>query len=625
MPVTIVSSWRTVRDRLRAILAALCLLLAAYYACTTIASVWQLGFTEMFADQFRQYARLLELPFPDNVLAPDNAHRQIASNMVRLADLHWGAGNQRIGVMSGLLMLVVAWVMLVVCIWRDTLRGTLFRAAAVLLATVALMWMGAARMQFHGNESFQVYLVMICAVLVIFCVERLRDAPALKPVAWAIAAALLALLTFGTGVAVFGLLVAMMVVRGVALRWLLPTALIGAAAVLSYLFLLPGADGVRGSLTLAPLEVARNASCWLASFWTSSWLSFAHEGGAGITPEQMATLPSGAAIVVSARWMFALTGQPSLLNMACGLGAAGMLVWGGLILHAWRHPRSVSSIHALGLGLSTFALMIAVLVALGRATLFAQHPDQILAERYVQWTNVFWLGLALAFACWCARGQGPAPDVGMRIGGFGIAIAAIAVAGLVYPTHWLWHGWAASAEREIEKRAAQLQTGVLTPGIETHTDTPDLQHLQSALDVLRLHAAGMFRSPRSRLMGTTLPRLPVLAGDPLVHLGAVTAVAAYGESGHRGWQVDGDLLDPGLRHIIDGLIAVDGTGRVVGMGEFGYSYRRWRWTPVDFSAEGFDLYARSLAPCTVITVYGVDDAATRFVGLVAIRPEPCSG
>ncbi|MDZ4813949.1 MAG: hypothetical protein SGI99_15245 [Pseudomonadota bacterium] len=587
---------------------ALCLLIAAYYTLTTSVAIWHLGWSEMFTDQFTQYTRLLELPFPDNVIAPDNAHRQITSNLVRLADIHWGGGDQLIGVVTGLCLLLATLVILVLRLLGDRAHDLSFRFAAATLAAVALMWMGSARMQFHGNESVQVYLVMVCALVVITCVESLRARPSLMTSAIALAASYVAMLSFGTGVGVFGLLVAMMLIRRVALRWMLPTALVGSLGVFAYMFLMPGADGVRGSLTLAPLEVARNAAAWLSSFWVTSWLSFADAGIAGVNADLMSMSRSGAVLVVTARAALSVTGQPPLLSLAFAIGMAGLALLAVLTLRAWRRPDSVTRIEALGLGLSLFAACVAVLVALGRSHLFAQYPDQLLADRYVQWTNLFWLGLGLALGARIATRQ------------WGIATSvavALLVSTMVYPTHWLWYGWASSVERGIEQRAAEAQVGVIAPGMFGHYALTDVDAVKSAIAILRRHQVGMFRAPRNRLMGASLV-LPKSAEGPLVNLGSLEFVPEERVAVVPGWHIAGHLVDGGLRSQIDGLLVANDAGQVLGLGEFGYRMGPDNWRRIDATAEGFDVYLRVDAPCRGLTLFGIDDAAQRFIPLATL-------
>ncbi len=589
--------------------SAACLMTAAYYVATTTLAVWSLGWTEMFADQFRQYARLLEVPFPANVFAPDNAHRQVTSNLVRLADIHWGQGDQTIGVVAGLIVLGLAMLVLGLRIWSDKAHGHAFRSAGVLAAAVALMWLGAARMQLHGNESFQVYLVVTCALVVLHCVERLRLEPSLRAATFAVLAASVALLSFGTGVAVFGLLVFMMFLRRVERRWLTAIALIGGAAVIAYMFWLPGGDSVRGSLSDSPLDIARNAITWLASSWTTGWLAFGSEGASGLNLEAMSSTTLGAALVVSSQAVFAATGHPGLLSLAFVIGAIGIAILAGLSWRAWRQPGSVTSTEALGLGLSIFAVGIAVLVALGRTEAFAVHPSQVLADRYQPWTNLFWLGLFLAGASRIAK-KSRREAVAV--------VAALVLSALIYPTHTYWHGWSVAVERAIERGAAQVQSGVFPVGFTVHTDMPNIGAAKDAIEVLRRHRVGMFRVPRNHLMGASVVLPETVEPGSLALVRSLAPVEEEIVAKQPAWHLEGVLEDAELRERIDGLFVADADGSVVGMGEFGFSTVMQVRHRIDTVADGFDVYFRAAAPCQGLTLFGIDDEAQHIIALAPI-------
>lgn len=588
-------------------LAGACLLAAVYYAGGTSLAIWHYGWTELFADQFRQYSRLLTMDFPANVLAPDNAHRQITSNLVRLADLRLGGADQDIGVAVGLSMLIVVLAALLHRVLRDRAQPLLFRAAAALWVAVALMWMGAARIQFHGNDSFQVYLVMACALVVSGSVESLRTRPTLVSAAWAFSAASVALVSFGSGVAVAGLLVILLLLRRVDRRWAAALCSGAVFGVLAYLFLLPGGDSVTASLSSAPVAIARNACAFASGFWVRGWLVFAHEGLPGIDVARMQAESLGPLVVDSARLVFTVGGGPALLDLAVALGAGGFALLGWRLWRAWRAPESVSDSEALGLALAVFGAGVAGIVAIGRTSLFAHAPMEVVADRYMPWSALFWLGLALALGARLAR---------HRLGGAVCACSALALAVLFYPSHRFAYGWVGAVEHEIERRAAQIQAGVAAEGLIVFADMPDVAGAMRATAIFRAQRMAMFRAERNHLMGRTLPAtLPPPASGDRVRLGGTEAVIELTRSTLPAWHVLGTLLDPGLRSEIDGLIVVDAQRRVVGMGEFGFRTGGGSMARIDDMADGFDLYLRAAPPCAGLVVYGVDADAHHFTAL----------
>lgn len=594
----------------RAAVISMCAAIAVYYAGSTAAAIWHYGWTELFQDQFRQYARLLSEPFPRNVLMPDNSHRQITSNLVRLADLHWRQGDQDIGVAMGLAMLLAVLASLWWRILGDVEQPRVARAAALLVATIGLMWMGSARMQFHGNEAFQIYLVMLCAVGVMLAVERMRLHPALGPALLGLASAAVALVSFGTGVAVSGLVVALMVVRRVELRWTLALSVVAVFNVIAYTFLMPGADGVHSVVSRSLPDIARNAATFLSSFWTSGWLSYADQGVAGVDAGRMATMSLGGLVVTSARGVFAATGSPTLLDLAWAIGCLGIVLLGWRSWVAWRHPETVGRIESLGLALALLVLGVATLVAIGRSNIFAKMPDQVLADRYVPWSALFWAGLLLAMG---ARLSAWRSGVVLQVGW------AIGLAVLFYPSHRFGYGWAAAVEHGIERRAAQLQTGVFSEGVLSFMDMPNLGKAEASLSALKAHRSGIFRARRSRMLGETVS-VPATGGEMRARIGGTVPVHEIIPAELPSWHVQGRLLDPGLRQQVDGVIVVDRAGRVVGTGEFGFRSGGGDSRRLDDMADGFDAYFRSEAPCEELRILGVDDDVRQVVPLGPVLP-----
>jgi hypothetical protein len=596
-------------------LALLCLLALAYYAASTSWAVWHHGFTEMFADQFQLYAKLLNQPFPENVLSTDNEHRHVLSHLGRLVELRFGQGGQEISIGVNLVMMWALASALALWIALDRQLPSTLRWAMVLAAALAIFWRGSARTQFHGNEGLQVYLVILCAMVAVHCAESMRAQARWRFVLVAWLASVAATFSFATGVAVFAVMSAMVVLRRVQFRWVTITLAGAVLALYTYMFVMPGAQSVRASLNFDPLVQLSHANTWLASFWTTAWLSYADSGNAGVDATSMAGIapPLGAALVQSAQSVFEFTGQPSLLRLAAFIGGGGVLLFLLLAWRAWRDPNSVSRSEALGLGLAGFALTVALLVALGRNWLFVASPEQLLADRYVIWTNLFWFGLAIAAgARWARQAYASAA----------FALATLAVALMLYPSHQVGSGWAQSAERGVELRAAQIAAGVMVHGIGEHAAIGERALMLSVFETLRKHRIGMFRHPRQRLIGETL-KLPSAPELPRVHLSILERVVDDPPGAMSGWHIEGRLSDPQLRNKIDGLLVADPAGHVVGLGEFSFSWMTAGWQRIDRIAEGFDVYIRNDPDCSRLQLYGVDAEATHFVALGAI-PD-CAG
>lgn len=591
-----------------ALVSVCCVGVAGYFVFSTLISVWHLGWTEMFQDQFRQYTHLLQTPFPANIFASDNAHRQVLSNLVRLADIHWGRGEQTIGVVAGLLMMVVAMAFMGLVIWRSTSHSIAYRCAASLLATIALFWMGSARMQFHGNDSFQTYFVITCAVWVVILVERIKVRPSWQQSAIALFVATIAMFTFGTGVAVFGLLIGMLVLRRVELRWTAGISSLAILAVLSYLFVLPGGDGVRGSLHFGLTPLVSNTITWLSSFWLTSWLSHADHSLLATSAAQLSAQEFGTGLVASARLLTAALGHPSLTQLGLAIGTLGLALLLPLIWRAWMHPTRVSRIESLAIALCLFSIGIAVMVALGRAELFAEMPRQTLADRYVIWTNLFWLGLALGYGALLRRSAWQSMAFGMM---------ALAISIMVYPTHQIGRGWAAAVEHEAESKAAQLQTGIWGDDILAHTDMPDRETLAQVSRVLLENKIGPFRSARSRMLGARLePQSLKHLASNTIYLEAPQRMLSAHQSNADEWRIAGRLLPPGTRGKEDGLFVINAQNVVVGLGEFGYEIvEDHAYSRIDEVCDGFDVYFRAPISDVGLSLVMVDAAGQSFTVL----------
>ncbi|HWT16734.1 MAG TPA: hypothetical protein VN581_13225 [Patescibacteria group bacterium] len=580
-----------------------------YYAGSTLFAVWHYGWSEMFADQFWQYTKLIEQPFPDNLLVPDSQHRQVLSHLLRIADIRYGHGDQVIGIVVGLLAMAAMLAAVLAVIWRQREESVLSRAALTSFATMALMWMGSARMQFHGNEAFQIYLIMLCALLAILAVETLRASSRPRFLWLALGTATLAAMTFASGIAVFGLVVAMLWLRRLRGRWVLASVAATLLLVLAYAVLMPGSDSIRGMVSLAPGPIASHASAWLGAAWTNAWLVFADAGILGVDGERMLHERLGSPLVLSARWISSVFGQPSNVSMATAIGGAGLGVLALLGVRLWRCPADATRIEVVGFGLAIFAVGVALLVAIGRAQLFAVAPDQVLADRYVPWSALFWLGLAMATAARVVRRPG---------GTWVTAVAALLLSMLLYPTHRLGYGWAAAMERAIEARAAQLQSGVYATGMARHCSIANLDYVRGFVATLREQRVGMFRHPRNHLLGAVLEDLPV-GPAPRAWVGDPRPVREDGSQAFAGWEVQGVLLAGDLRERIDGLVVVDPDQRVVGIGEFSHRSRRaGLFTRIDRIADGFDAAIVADAACDGLRLYGVDAAAKRFVALATL-------
>ncbi len=103
----------------------------------TVALMATMGFREPFADQWRK-SPLLEGPLPGALLQPDNGHRPIVTDLVRLADLRWTSGSGELLVWTGLLAYAGAALLLVRWLWSRAPDGSCLSSLARWCGTAAL-------------------------------------------------------------------------------------------------------------------------------------------------------------------------------------------------------------------------------------------------------------------------------------------------------------------------------------------------------------------------------------------------------------------------------------------------------------------------------------------------------
>jgi len=316
----------------------------------------------------------------------------------------------------------------------------------------------------------------------------------------------------------------------------------------------------------------------------------------------------------SADWIRAALGLTNDQTLGSALGALGLIILLLLCLRAWYRPKTVGTLESLALGIALFAAATAAMVALGRNDYFRIHPDQVLADRYVIWSQTFWLALVLALVARLG------PD---RWGSVVAKTVAIMLAFLLLPTHLAAIGWASAAERAMEQRAAQAQTGAILAGYAQHADLPDDSVAPQVIDYYRTHSLGPFRTARSRMMGRQLEPAASANAQPqgLVDL-RMKRLDQPAADGHRTWHIEGRLAIGTPRPAIDGIVIVDQDRRVIGLGEFGFGPRS-RFGRMDRVAEGFDAYVRTTPDqCSGSSVIGWDDSANVHVLLATLEDCP---
>lgn len=460
---------------------------------TSLAAIANFAFRYPAFDQFRLYRLYLGLPFPASAIQLENGHRPILPALIRLAEIRWAAAGQSAQIIVGCTALLLALGAIVMTIARETTASATSRAAACLLAILALLWLGNARILMHGNELVHVYFVILFSVLAILAIHRACTHDA---VSWSGLAALCcigATFSFGTGIASFVALFLVAFVLGARKRlYVLPLALLVATLVV-YAFGLPGAGAVLNSPSIDPLGNALQTLRWLSAPWMHAWLGYADpplEPSVAASPVFQHGLGRG--LATSAQGITALFGDNGLMREGCCVGALGLLAYVIFVIHGFRKRSALSRSGALALGLATFALAIGALVCLNRAQAFDASPSQVFADRYLPWSCLFWFGLALYVCAGHAarsRWHGPA-----------CALAALACAAILLPSNRALGGWSATVHRNIQQSAVAAQLGIWDP--LRFPDNADARRADvlDTLDRLQRAHLSMFAEPAFELV-----------------------------------------------------------------------------------------------------------------------------
>ncbi|GAA0713694.1 hypothetical protein [Dokdonella soli] len=465
---------------------------AALWLWTSLIAIANFAFRYPAFDQFRLYRLYLGLPFPTNAIQLENGHRPILPALVRLAEIRWFDADQILQIVAGCSAALLALIAIVVTIAREKTIPATTRAGACLLAVIALFWLGNARMLMHGNELVHTYFVVLFTALAVLAVHaaRLRS-----PVFWMGLAGLCcfaATFSFGTGMASFGAVLLLGVILRLRLRDLaIPVGLLVVALTI-YLLGLPGNDGVRGTLLLDPIGNLAVLTRWLSAPWMRTWLGHTDPS---IEPWLQSSLLSstlGQPLVISARWLASPFGEGGAMLESVVIGGIGVCALLVASVHAWRRGKSLSATRVLAFGLSAFGIGVAVIVCFARLHAFGTSPSQVFADRYLPWSCLFWLGLAL----YAIAGRGPRPV--WRTAGVACAVVLTALAAL--PSHRALAGWSAAVSRHIQQSAVAAQLGIWDAARLDYEPAATNDDIRTSLDLLKQRHLSMFAEPAFNLV-----------------------------------------------------------------------------------------------------------------------------
>ncbi len=504
----------------------LLLLVALAYGGLTWVVVFTLGLREPFADQWRQQVPLLEQELPWSVLQLESGHRQALPNLVRLVDLRLGGDGEVLAV-TGTVLFALVYVVLLHWCWRHAGPRRLPRWRAAALLGLGLGFLVHARMLLHPNEMVQVGGVLLGLAVAL---RAVLGGDGNGRLVLAIAAAIAATFCFGSGVAVFGVLLVLLPVLRRPWRQVLIVLLAAAAVGAGYLWLLPGggtaASGAGGSGPAAGpwITVPR----WLGAPFVQAFFGLGQPGfQAGIADAVMRYDPHGGLWVDLARRLATPLGPAATMRLGgAAFGWGGLVLLVGALLAEWRRNGALrrgeavatgdEGLRRLGLGLALFAVGVGALIGLARAVYFAGLPDQVFAERYVVWSSLFWCGLALRFVA-------PAPGL-PRLATLTVVLVAV----LLWPVQRAWLSWGAQNRSAVENAALALRLGLPDPAIVPPPADLGALSWERCVEAVRSRDLCMFGEVPLPALGERLPPPPAVPAAAPVLSGARRLTLADG-------------------------------------------------------------------------------------------------
>ncbi len=396
------------------------------YALYAIRVLFLLRYTTVHHDFWIIYDRFFEIPFPGNVLAPENGHALVLPNLIWLANMLVFRGDETPLFLIALASLVSIAALLVDVVLRDRGRGCAESSLLIVSALAAAFWL--AKLQILISAGF----TMICAFPIIGLLLGVRSLTSIdvanprRPVRWwaVWAGAVMATFSFGTGLAAWPALGLIAWARRVAWRhlglWCLGM-LICMLLIQGILPLWVPESDKAFPIVFAPLKNLRYWLELIGSPVANTWAGIAH--AKDVDP---------------------------ILALGAGIAGMGLAAWG--LVRAWKRRRDLSQVEWTGLALVLFSAFAAGLIAIARTSTLPYFPQNHFSSRYLWWTAYFWLGLIWLLA----RSGRVTPALRARLH----LIAAVLCLAGIWPAQWEPLRIYGRERAETEYFVASLVSGV---------------------------------------------------------------------------------------------------------------------------------------------------------------------
>ena len=556
-----------------------------FFAWTSICAIINFSLRQPFSDEFVNYQTFLNLPFPANVLQPGNGHRPIFPNLIIEAENRWFAADHSLQFVFGLFCAVLTALAVALCAWRERQLTPAARAACIMLGTLGVLGLVNGRMLFHSYESLHVYLLTLSVALAGIATFEAWRRQQWRWLLAACTACTVAMFCFGSGVASFPAVIVLAFALRLPARWYAIPAAVLAFCLFLYLIALPGDQSVRNVLTFRPLDSLLVAADWISSPWVRLWLGHAPPGLDDSFTNAMPYAPFGKQVVTSATWLQGASGLSwRMLSRLVGFAGIGLFL---LLLGRFTFVREAkpTRLQALALMFGLFALATATVISLGRLDYFVQYPEQVWADRYVVWPNLFWCGLAILLIVEAQRLRWRT----LTLAGSAFLILLPLVA---LPTQHTYAGWASIVYRHSQQAAAIVRSGLFEIGLFPDGADASAGDVQRSLALFKQRHLAMFADP-------AFEKIDSVWSGPVEHFERLKGEAhVYNtlddSTGMHAAHFEG-RIDTGAAEIQrDGQLAVlDESNRIVGLAEFSYILRESALLFDTPSKTGFDGYIRN--------------------------------
>ncbi len=594
------------------VLAGAVLAVAAAWVIASIVVILDFGLRYPAFDQFHFYPKYLGMPFPDAVFELENGHRPVLPSLVRIAEVAWTGAGQMMQIGVGLACALLTGALVALAGRRDG-RSVLQAVTAWLLVALGLLWLGNARMLIHGNEILAVHLVTVFTVAALWSVHAATGAHALRWMLVAGVCALGAVFSFGSGMSAFpALFVAAFVARVRWRAWIAP-ALLFAGALGLYAAAMPGDAGVRDSLLLSPLENLGIGLEWLSAPWMHAWLRYGEPSPFAWAPTQDPGNAIEVGLRASATFLQTILGVHASRIAGFVIGACGLLAWLACLRHAWRQAGKLPRGRLVALGVATFGLAVGATICLARLGHFRDHPADVLAERYLPWSCLFWLGIAL-YALAASKASSRRRDVAG-------AVLAIGLAVMLYPSQHWWAGWAGAVHRGNQASAVAAQMGIWDPARFPDGLDASKANVLDTLALLREQRLSMFGEAGYALWSSAW-QPPETLMPPQAGTWWRIGEGLDDDVGHRHVRIEG-MLPTGSSLPRDMLIVFVDAGRSLrGMAKPGFvDFEPYVLGLLPRARRGFDGYLLDPRPGEALDLLLVDPATRAVVARFPL-PEP---